>query len=352
MNNQQFFPHISSADELINALAGVDCSRVMLFTGKRSYESSGAKTVMDKAMTAFCSAVLHVSDFEENPKYADVQKCLAQATDFKPTAFIAVGGGSVIDMAKLVRYYYSGEGLNGIATLVAIPTTSGTGCETTRFAVMYKDGVKTSVDAPTIRPDVAILFPALTYHNPQYLTACTGFDALAQAVEAFWNVNACAESDEYALRALNLVCSSLKNISSSENAEARDNLSLGAYWAGRAINIARTTAPHAYSYAFTSKYGLPHGHAVAVTFPFFYRLYLQKGDTKRADTLLSILGSDIEKYISNIGLSLDLAEKNIALPTILSSCNAERLKNYPIPFEKEDLERYMEDLKWNIKETM
>ena len=125
--------------------------------------------------------------------------------------------------------------------------------------------------------------------------------------------------------------------------ELRDQVAEGAYWAGRAINISTTTAPHAFSYAFTSHYGYPHGHAVALTFSFFMRL----NGTKELYELLGFSSIGIilqmEAYISSLGISLAL-DASVDVQSTLQEVNLQRLSNNPVEVTQEimgELERYL-----------
>ena len=281
----QHVKYCSSKAEFKDAFASFagDCCRLMVVHGHGSYVSCGAKDLID-----IVSQHLVISDFDDfssNPKQEDAEAGLGMMAQFKPDMIVAVGGGSVIDMAKLIRHYSNVQ-----IPLLAIPTTAGTGAESTQFAVCYIDGVKHSISDPSILPDMVLLYPPFTYDNSPYLTACTGFDALAQAIEAFWNVNATPESDALALRAIERIYPRLTTDLSPDD---RKMLLLGANDAGCAINITRTTVPHALSYTLTSKYGYPHGHAVALTFPFFFKYNLE-GDKK------SFRGEDFERYATKM----------------------------------------------------
>ena len=245
-------------------------------------------------------------------------------------------------MSKLIRHYAAERGYS--IPLWAIPTTAGTGAEATHFAVVYKNGVKHSIEADDILPDVAILYPPFTYSNNAYLTACTGFDALAQAIEAYWNPKATDESKQYSILAINMIYKQLPEcIAHPEQMKLRDELLQGAYWAGRAINITKTTAPHAFSYEFTSKYGYPHGHAVALTFPFFLKL-------NGTQDLFELLGLSVERvtqqmedYISSLGLSIKLSD-SVDVARALHAVNLQRLSNNPVDVTPEitsDLEKYL-----------
>ena len=257
--------------------------RVFLIRGKHSFISSGAEYILSDLFRRHACFVSEFSDFQENPILEEVNNGCNFFEKSKSDIIIACGGGSVLDMAKLIRFKaaYDGDLVDSVfekkkelTPLIALPTTAGTGCEATPFAVCYKNSIKYSVAHNDMLPDYAVIFPQFTYNNSSYLTACTGFDALSQSIEAYWNVNATAESDEYAKRAISVLWDNLPKVVNSPSNEIRDLMSVAAYWSGCAIAITKTTAPHAFSYAFTTHCGYPHGHAVALSFPFFMALNL------------------------------------------------------------------------------
>ena len=235
--------------------------------------------------------------------------------------------------------------------LIVLPTTAGTGAETTRFSVLYKNEVKYSVEHDAVLPDYAIVYPPFTYNNNRYLTACTGFDALSQAIEAFWNINATEESETYAEKAIRLLWPNLHQlVNNPTDYSLRDKVSEGSYWAGRAINITKTTAPHAFSYPFTSFYGYPHGHAVALTFPYFMELNCSERnpDRERVMRLLKILDiqptsnvfDKLQSYVSAIGLE-ENKEIKIDRQVIMSHVGIERMKNNPVHVDEEIMQNLM-----------
>ena len=353
----------SSLLKLFDLLQKQAYKHIFLVRGKKSYALCGAKKIVDDWFSASDCHIVEFFDFDENPKYKDIQKGLTLLQSSKAEAIIAIGGGSVLDMAKLIRFSHSYSGdLTGskftkekdLFPLYAVPTTAGTGCETTHFAVMYKNKVKYSVAHTDILPEVAIVYPSFTYSNTPYLTACTGFDALAQAIEAYWNVNATVESDKYALKAIELLWPNLPVVVNSPDKKSRDAVSAGSYWAGKAINITKTTAPHAMSYGFTSFYGLPHGHAVALSFPYFFTLNVSETSLVKEnidlrvywlkiDRLKKILDSSnqldifimLKKYINSIGLTNQALVGKIDKAEILSSINHDRIVNNPINITKD-----------------
>ncbi len=253
-------------------------TRVLLVTGGDSYVNSGAESFVSPVLQGrnverFCS-------FSPNSSVRDLLCGLEAFSRFEPDCLVAVGGGSVIDMAKLINFF----GTNGlepsrffdstesservrVLPLVAVPTTAGAGSEATEFAVVYRNGQKHSVDDPALLPDVAVLNPDLTASLSPYQTACSGFDAFAQAVESYWAVGSTEQSRQNSRRAIELSLEHLEPAVKKPTPEHRKGMMEAAYLAGKAIAEAKTTAAHALSYVLTARYGLPHGHAVAMMLP-------------------------------------------------------------------------------------
>lgn len=224
-----------------------DKKTVVLVTGRSSYEKSGAAKFLSPYLAD--RDVVRLTTVGENARVEDVEgkrRLLPDQID----AYVAVGGGTVIDTTKLLR------GFSGVPFL-AIPTTAGTGAETTRFAVYYDHGKKCSADDVRYLPTDCLLIPEFCESASAYQRAACAFDAYAQAVESLWAKGATDESRTYARRALALM--------------ERGEQLFGSYWAGRAIDISRTTAAHAFSYYMTSSYGVPHGEAVYMMFPYICR---------------------------------------------------------------------------------
>jgi len=358
MIDQQYFIGVASIDNLERLLVNYRPETVMLVRGKKSYETCGAKSVIEKIRSVSRIKICEFYDFEENPKVGDLQKGLKMLEEHPCELIIAIGGGSVLDMAKLIRFFYAYQGnitdivfnkINDLLPLIAIPTTAGTGSEATHFAVVYKDNIKYSVSHPDILSDVAIIDPVFTYKNPPYLTASTGFDALAQAIEAYWNLNATAESDVFAIKAIELLWQNLPLIVNEPNIEVRDKVMEAAYWSGKAIDIAKTTAPHAFSYPLTTFYKIPHGHAVALVFPYIMQLnldYLFEYDIERYNKFLLLnekirmfkqideqVGEQMQMYIERLGLYNNLKGR-VDIDYITHFVDPVRLKNNPCKIDK------------------
>lgn len=348
---QQVYLGQSSIGKLPLIFQKVNPKRIFLVRGKDSYTISGARSILASIFLEQSYIITEFCDFEKNPKIEDVISGLALLKKNQYDLILAIGGGSVLDMAKLIRFFYSYSGnITGpfrkekdMLPLIVLPTTAGTGSETTHFAVLYKENVKYSVSHNEILPDIAIIDPIFTYNNSKYLTACTGFDALSQALEAYWNVNATIDSDRYAEKAIRLLIKNLPLVVNHPTCDLRNKMVEGAYWAGRAINLAKTTAPHAFSYSFTTYCGYPHGHAVALTFPFFFRLNTtensllalnvdEKKYKQKMDYLNEVLECNInwDSYLNNLGLFRYKPIKDVDTSFLLDQVNIERLTNNPV----------------------
>lgn len=223
------------------------------------------------------------SDFTPNPLYEQVCKGIELLKQSKCDTILAVGGGSAIDVAKCIKLaVLAKEGNDAIIPplvntrvecdgsklpFIAIPTTAGTGSESTHNAVMYYEGAKQTVTNDGVLPDYAILEPSVLKTLPLYQKKCTMMDALCQGIESWWSVNSTEESYEYSRKCIELIMANWHKYIFENDEEAAANIMLGANYGGRAINITQTTAAHAMSYKITSLYGLPHGHAVTVCLP-------------------------------------------------------------------------------------
>ncbi|MGH7967250.1 MAG: phosphonoacetaldehyde reductase, partial [Limisphaerales bacterium] len=223
--------------------------------------------------------VVHFSEFSPNPKVEDVKKALVEFQAFQPRKIIAVGGGSALDVAKLVRYF-AATGIepeepaslpNGnshhLIPLLAVPTTAGSGSEATHFAVIYKGFIKHSVAHPSLRPSHVWLNPRFTMSASPYQVACSGFDAFAQGIESLWAVGATENSKLDSSKAITLCLRHLEGAVLARSPQHCAGMLEAANLSGQAINVSKTTAAHAMSYALTAHYGLPHGHAVAMILP-------------------------------------------------------------------------------------
>lgn len=292
------------------------------------------------------------SDFTPNPLYDQVCEGIKLFHESACDMIVAVGGGSAIDVAKCIKLfskmnqdinYLEQEKFDTHIPLVAIPTTAGTGSESTQHAVIYYKGIKQSISHDSIVPDYAILEPSVLETLPLYQKQCTMMDALCQAIESWWSVNSTDESKDYSIKAIRGITSNWKEYLDKNTVEARKNIMLAANYAGRAINITATTAAHAMSYKITSLYGFPHGHAVALCMKEVWKYMLSHMSDcvdVRGERHLHNVFDEIADYIDlnefedmfhSMQLKYPISDnKDRDICILTESVNPVRLKNNPV----------------------
>ncbi|QJB57415.1 phosphonoacetaldehyde reductase [Pseudodesulfovibrio sp. zrk46] len=365
----------------VDAIEGIDPKRIFLVTGQRSFDVSEAKQLLGSFLTSrdfnrFC-------EFSTNPKVEDVISGVEAFKQGEYDFILAIGGGSVIDMGKLINAFAHTQGIpemlingevvleNSGVPLAAFPTTAGSGSEVTPFAVIYIGGKKYSLSNDYLKPEVVAVDPLLSSRMPPYLTASSGFDALAQAVESYWAVGATGKSRSYAAKAISLILPVLEKVVVQPTMLERAAMAEGAYWAGKAIGISKTTIAHALSYYITTHYNIPHGHAVALTLGKFFtantgdlggKVTVPGGKAHLDDTfgqLARLLGqpdpTSCEEYWFDLmevcGLESDFGKIGIRtaedVECVVESVNVERMNNNPVKFSKNELLRLLFDLHIN-----
>lgn len=264
---QTVFTEKSIAECLTEILADKPVTKLLVVCGGPCLELDIVREVKELPLE-----VIWFEEFEPNPDYESVVKGVKVLKENACDAVLAIGGGSAMDVAKCIKLYATMDDSvnylkqqpeeNGI-TLLAVPTTAGTGSEATRFAVIYYQGEKQSVAHTSIIPEYVFLYPEILKGLPEYQKKATAMDALCHAIEAYWSVNSTEESKEYSEKAISLVMENLFPYLDGDM-EAAGKMLLAANVAGRAINITQTTAGHAMCYKLTSLYGIAHGHAAAL----------------------------------------------------------------------------------------
>ena len=283
--------------KIINGIASLPAilrkieSRKLFLVVDSSYPFLNIKDPIDALAV---SEKVKFSDFTPNPLYEQVCKGIDLFESSGCDSILAVGGGSAIDVAKCIKLaVLAKEGKEAVIPplvsqrlpidgeripFIAIPTTAGTGSESTHNAVMYYEGAKQTVTNDGILPDYAILEPSVLKTLPIYQKKCTMMDALCQGIESWWSINSTDESKVYSRKAVELITTNWRKYIFENDDDAATQIMLAANYGGRAINITQTTAPHAFSYKITSLYGLPHGHAVAVCLPVIWEYMLAHPD--------------------------------------------------------------------------
>ena len=359
-----------SAERVPEVVRSLGAGRVLLVCGTRSFEASGAARILPDLEAV--AEVVRFSGFRPNTDARDLATGLDLIAEHRPDLVLAVGGGTAMDMAKLLVAYAgrSSDGLDATIAageridargpqLVLVPTTSGSGSEATHFAVVYVGQQKHSIAGPSMRPDRVVLDPQLSRSGSPYQRATSGIDAVCQAIESLWAMAATDDSRRYARAALGLLLDHLEAFVHDPSDDNAGPVCLGSHLAGRAIDISRTTAAHALSYGFTKRHGISHGHAAALTLGPFIEAHaaagaddLQPGrGAEDHDTLmreiLTLLGatdgpSAVERFRSfmdRLGLEPSLRRLGVAddLDALARGVNLERLSNNPVVFDASGL---------------
>ena len=336
--------------------------KILIFAGKTSYLDSGAESQLKTILSKFQYEVFYKTN--KLPDILDLKNFIFKINNFKPDLIVAIGGGAVLDLAKVSNSLhncknlektikYSLNELNNFCELIAIPTTAGSGAETTSNAVMYVDKIKYSIEGKEIKPDYIIIDPNLILSTPKKIAAASGMDAIAQSIESLLSKKSTNESVGYATQALRYLLPFYESHINNSNFETAYKMSIGALDAGKAINISKTTAPHAVSYPFTSEHGISHGHAVALTLLDFLKFNFEnitlskvKFDLNERYKILfnefkveniNQLTGKLLKMSKNTGLELDLKKLDInssnQIDNVLKGINQQRLSNNPIDID-------------------
>lgn len=269
-----------SLERLGELTAELGGSRVLLVTDPGIVAAGHA----ERARSLLGAAGLRVAVFDrvrENPTTLDVARCLEAARAHETELFVALGGGSSIDAAKganflltnggeVAAYRGYGRAVRPLLPLVAVPTTAGTGSEVQSYALIAEEAThrKMACGDPTAAPAVALLDPVLTLSQPARVTACTGIDALAHAIESAVTRRRNASSLLHSREAFRLCLGALGQVMAHpDDLEARARMQLGAAFAGIAIEQSMLGAAHSAANPLTARYEMTHGEAVGRMLP-------------------------------------------------------------------------------------
>lgn len=361
--------------EALQTLEKMDFKRILIVVsepGWKRFNAKGEHAFFTNRTTRL------FTKFSPNPDFSEILAGVEVMREFAPDLLLAIGGGSPMDVAKVMKTVLftkepydpsrpetlkpSGEG----PPLVAVTTTSGSGAEATQFAVFYVGSVKQSLANPTLRPDMAVVDPELTYSLPPAITASTGFDALSQGVEAFWASSTTPQAQKYAEATIRYGLNNLYNAVHTPEPGNRYHMAQAAYLSGMAINFTRTTMPHALGYHLTKFYSIPHGHAVALTVPYFFRLNFDttlecnsplgpEGQRENMRKLVSLMGQESgedcfvfwRNLLTACGLASTLREVGMdseeKVRTFVASMDITRMKNHPVIIPADTLVRFILD---------
>ena len=358
---------ISSKEDINKFINDNGFKQIFILCGKKSFITSGAETFFkglfkDKKIKLFYKK-------SEIPIFDELIEIIREIRSFKPDLILAIGGGTIIDYAKIanvvdlrddlndliVKYSYPYK--NKYTKLAVIPTTAGSGAEVTSNAVIYLNGVKYSFESELLLPDNFFLIPEFLLSAPNKIKASAGFDAIAQALESLVSKKSNNQSTEYALKSLKISVKSYIVFLNNPTLKNATEMSIAANLAGKAISISKTTAPHAVSYPFTSLFNISHGHAVSLFFEDFFKFNfnnLERSETsfdlkKRFDLIFNLFEvSNIDSFnikIKNLKKKASLEDNLYKLDIninknskkIINGINLLRLGNNPVKIVDSDI---------------
>ncbi len=238
----------------------------------------------------------------KEPSFTDYKQLLAKTNKFTPDCVAGIGGGSVLDTAKLIATTAGSDvkvedflkGTQKFARtkkLICLPTTSGTGSEVSPNAIFIapETGDKIGVIDPQLVPDATYIDPLLTLSVPPSVTAATGLDALTHCIEAYVNNFSTPVVDLWALEGIKLIGQNLKKaFDNGNNTEAREKMALGSMYGGMCLGPVNTAAVHALAYPLGSTFKIAHGVSNAMLLPFVLEYNLECAVEKYANIAQAI----------------------------------------------------------------
>ena len=242
------------------------------------------RPLIEETLTALGNAGVSVEVFQDivaEPTVNDFKKMLEIARQFKADSVVGIGGGSVLDVTKLIAALINSDqqvedcfGTGFIQKkgrwFACLPTTAGTGSEVSPNAILLdeRDHLKKGIVSPFLIADVAYVDPKLTWTVPAKVTADTGMDALTHCIEAYTNKFAHPSVDIYALQGIRLIAANLeKAVKNGQDQEAREALAFGSLYGGLCLGPVNTAAVHALSYPLGGEFHIPHGLSNAILLP-------------------------------------------------------------------------------------
>ena len=355
-----------SIKELNKILSVHKYKKIFILSGKNSFILSGAKKILSTILNnKECCFFFKKSKI---PEIKELKEIILKIAKFNPDLILAIGGGTVLDYAKIANILDETDSLKfqiinakyvfkKRRPLLAIPTTAGSGAEVTSNAVIYIKKIKYSVEDKRLMPDYFLLIPELINGLNKNLKSSSGFDAIAQSIESLLSKKSNSKSVAYATKSLKFSLPNYINYIKNPNSNNTLKMCLAANFSGKAISISKTTAPHALSYPFTSHFGLDHGHAVSLTFNDFLKFNFKKIQyadcnfnlKERYKILFNLTNTsnieELDLFIKNIKKKANLESNlkklkiniNKSIPLILKGINLQRLSNNPIKLKISDL---------------
>ncbi len=332
---------VNSSDQIVNLLG----KNIFVITDEGLTELGLYDQTIKKLQSK--SNINIFNKVESDPSKSTLLKAFNEAADFKSTGVLGFGGGSSMDVAKLVSLLLGSNqnidtiwGVNNAKgpriPLVLIPTTAGTGSEVTPISIITMDDKeKKGVSSKLILPDLAILDPSLTINLPPNITASTGIDAMVHAIEAYTSINPNNNpiSKMLSIEALKFLGSSIKTaVFEGDNINARSNMLFGSMLAGKAFANSPVAAVHALAYPIGGLFNISHGLSNSLVLPSVMKFNsINKETKKNYANLAPFVFKDLDNSKSdeivcnNFIDSLESLSKELKLPY--------RLRDLEIPEE-------------------
>jgi alcohol dehydrogenase class IV len=323
-----------------------NCVELLLQRGIRSALLVPSKSILPhiqpllESLKQIGCAIVQTAPVPAEPTIAMFEAALNQARAVEVEAVLGIGGGSAMDVAKLVVALARGSqrvqdvfGINRVngrsLFLVCLPSTAGTGSEVSPNAVLLdeSDELKKAVISPHLVPDAAFIDPQLTWSVPPAVTAATGLDALTHCIEAYANKVAHPVVDTYALQGMRLIAAHLaRAVKDGSDVEARANLALGSLYGGLCLGPVNTAAVHALAYPLGGRFHVAHGVSNAVLLPHVLNFNLPAAPERYAEVAVAL-------GIARNGSALGTAQRGVErLMQLSRSCHVpEHIADLGVP---------------------
>ncbi len=263
------------------------------------------RPLIEDTLAELKSAGVNIEVFQDivaEPTVNDFKKILEVARQFKADSVVGVGGGSVLDVTKLIAAFINSDqqvedcfGTGFIKQkglwFACLPTTAGTGSEVSPNAILLdeRDHLKKGIVSPFLIADVAYVDPKLTWTVPAKVTADTGMDALTHCIEAYTNKFAHPSVDIYALQGIRLIAANLeKAVRNGQDQEAREALAFGSLYGGLCLGPVNTAAVHALSYPLGGEFHIPHGLSNAILLPSVMKFNMPANIKRHAEVAIAL----------------------------------------------------------------
>ena len=328
-----------SLEQLPDEITALACTRVLIVT--ISPLLTQLNTLIAKLEAKGVKVFVNMSIMHE-PTFAEVEQIMEEVSGFNPDVVVGIGGGSVLDVAKLIAALLENEqGLREITgigllksrskKLICLPATSGTGSEVSPNSILVDetDNQKKGIISPFLVPDIVYVDPLLTMSVPPSITAATGLDALTHCLEAYTNLFAHPLIDVYAFEGMRLIAAHIvQAVQNGKDEEARAQVAMGSLLGGFCLGPVNTAGVHALSYPLGSTFHLTHGLSNALLLPYVMEFNYVAAPKRYADVAIA-LGCDREA--DDVKTALKGIEK---IRTLISACGIPaKLRDVNIPKE-------------------